>query len=92
MAKASTKDRGYHGRHDRERRRWAPRVNAGLVDCWRCGRPIEPGADWDLGHNEDRTGWEGPEHPRCNRSVGGRNGALVTNAMRSQGVRTSREW
>ena len=95
-----TAERGYDGRHQRERDRWRPRVEAGLVDCHakRCieaTRWIQPGASWDLGHNDDRTGWTGPEHERCNRSAGGRNGALVANARRggkAQGRHTSRDW
>lgn len=87
-----TRARGYGSDHDRERRRWAPRVDAGLVDCTRCHEPIEPGRPWDLGHNEQRTGWSGPEHSRCNRKAGGVNGALVTNASRRPAVRQSREW
>ncbi len=39
--------------------------------CWRCGRPLgpDPGA-LDLGHRDDRTGWSGLEHARCNRQAG----------------------
>ena len=38
--------------HKRDRRMWAIQVNAGGVTCsWPgCGRPIEPGEAWDLGH------------------------------------------
>jgi hypothetical protein len=92
MARPSTYARGYGRGHEEERRRWRPRVDAGLVDCARCRQPIEPGRPWDLGHNEDRTGWSGPEHRHCNREAGGRNGALVANAMRRTAVRQSRDW
>jgi hypothetical protein len=92
MARATTAQRGYGIRHQNERARWAPRVDAGLVDCARCGEPLEPGRPWDLGHNDDRSAWTGPEHRACNRKAGGRNGALVTNAMRTKGTRTSRDW
>lgn len=90
--KAGPRQRGYDGAHDRERARWVPKVNAGLVDCARCGGPIEPGRPWDLGHTDDRSGWSGPEHVTCNRKAGGANGALVTNAMRRTAVRQSRDW
>lgn len=90
--KPGPRQRGYTAAHDRERARWAPKVDAGLVDCARCAQLIEPGRPWDLGHTDDRTGWSGPEHAACNRKAGGRNGARVTNAMRRVGVRTSREW
>lgn len=88
----TTGQRGYGLKHKTERKRWEPHVDAGLVDCARCGDPIEPGRPWDLGHNDDRTDWTGPEHLTCNRRAGGVNGAAVTNAMRSPGVRQSREW
>jgi len=89
----NTTTKGYGIAHQRERQRWALRVDAGLVDCFRCHQPIEPGRPWDLGHTDDRTTWTGPEHLSCNRKAGGSNGALVTNAMRQRDpVRTSRDW
>jgi hypothetical protein len=60
--KRSTTDRGYDGRHKRERARWKPKVERGEIDCARCGEPIQPDEPWDLGHTDDRTGWTGPEH------------------------------
>lgn len=92
MAKSSTAARGYGRAHQQERQRWTPKVDAGLVDCARCHQPIEPGRPWDLGHNDDRSAWSGPEHLTCNRSAGGANGAAVTNAMRREAVRHSRDW
>jgi hypothetical protein len=88
----ATGARGYGRSHKAERDRWSPKVDAGLVDCVRCGDPIEPGRPWDLGHNDERTAWTGPEHRTCNRRAGGINGAAVTNAMRKTGARSSREW
>lgn len=87
-----TRARGYGSDHDRERRRWVPKVDAGLVNCARCHQPIEPGRPWDLGHTEDRTGWQGPEHVVCSRRAGARNGALVRNADRRRTVHVSRQW
>jgi hypothetical protein len=88
----TTGSRGYGLSHKRERSRWKPKVDAGLVNCARCRQPIEPGRPWDLGHTDDRTAWTGPEHTACNRKAGGANGALVTNAARGRTVRTSRAW
>lgn len=88
----TTSSRGYGRDHKAERDRWAPKVDAGLVDCARCGDPLEPGRPWDLGHTDDRSAWTGPEHRTCNRVAGARNGALVTHAIRGSGVRQSREW
>jgi len=59
----TTTQRGYGADHQRLRARLTPDVDAGLVDCWRCGQPIEPGTPWDLGHDDhDRTQYRGPEH------------------------------
>lgn len=54
--------------------------------CWRCGRVLEPGAPFDVGHLDPDGGHElsnlAPECVRCNRSDGGRRGAAITNAQR----------
>ncbi len=88
----STTARGYGTAHQAERARWAPIVEAGGAQCTApiCLEPdrtIAPDDEWDLGHNDDRTGWRGPEHPRCNRAEGGRNGAAAANAKRKTTVR-----
>lgn len=85
--KRNTTQRGYGVKHQRARKAWEPRVNAGGVSCARCGRGIEPGSAWDLGHTADRSGYTGPEHMRCNRSEGARRG----NAMR-RNIPPSRAW
>jgi hypothetical protein len=51
----SPKQRGYGGRHQGLRKRWAPRVARGLVPCARCGLPMEPGEPWDLDHSTTAT-------------------------------------
>jgi hypothetical protein len=62
-SKGNTTARGYGHNHQQLRKWWRPRVDAGLVDCWRCGQPIQPGQPWDLGHDDhDRTQYHGPEH------------------------------
>jgi hypothetical protein len=49
------------------RKDYAATVDAGLVDCWRCGHRIEAGSKWHLGHVDgDPTRIAGPEHVRCN--------------------------
>lgn len=87
----SRQARGYGWQHDQERKRWRPKVDAGLVNCARCGQPIEPGRPWDLGHTDDRTAWTGPEHATCNRRAGAVNGALVSHAGK-HATRSSRQW
>lgn len=67
---ASTVARGYGARHVSLRKRWAKRVNAGGVQCARCGLLIVPGSEWDLGHDDhDRSRYVGPEHAACNRGA-----------------------
>jgi len=68
----STTARGYGAAHQRERAKWKRSVDAGEVNCSRCGQWIQPGAPWDLGHADDRTAYTGPECRRCNRADGGR--------------------
>lgn len=56
----------------RLRRQWKPKVEAGIVNCARCGELIEPGTPWDLGHVDgDKTRYQGPEHLKCNRGTAG---------------------
>lgn len=70
-ARGSRQARGYDAGHDRLRRKWKPKVEAGLVDCARCHRRIRPGQEWALDHTDDRTGYLGPSHATCNNSAGG---------------------
>lgn len=42
--------------------------------CTRCGQPMLPGQDLDLDHFDDRGGYRGFAHARCNRSAGGKLG------------------
>ena len=64
--------RKYGPGHRRLRAQWAPRVEAGLVDCVRCGERILAGEAWDLGHVDGTLSYAGPEHARCNRATAGR--------------------
>lgn len=78
----------YDAAHKRERERWRSTVERGEVDCHavRClmdERRIQPGDEWDLGHDPTGTVWTGPEHAPCNRSEGATRG----NRMRA-GVTT----
>ena len=74
----------YGSVHKAERRRWVPKVRAGLVHCWRCGRLIPPGAKWDLGHLPNGRGRH-PEHIPCNR-------ATMTHLKQQLAQRGSRQW
>ena len=84
-----TAARGYGHTHQRLRAKLAPLVAAGQAACARCGRPIAPGAPWDLGHTADRQSYTGPEHRECNR----RDGAVRGNRARgTRGRSTTLEW
>ncbi len=72
---AKTTARGYGNKHQRERKRLRPIVEAGQAYCTEpiClmgDRWIEPGTLWDLAHNRDTGGHRGPAHIRCNRTEG----------------------
>ena len=74
--RGTARQRGYDADHDAERARWAPLVDSGAVTCARCGQPIAPGESWD--HADDRSGYLGPSHARCNRAAARSNGAAQT--------------
>jgi hypothetical protein len=71
--------RGYGAAHRTVRTRYEALVASGLASCARCGKPIAAGAPFDLDHDDSRGGYIGVSHPRCNRLVGARRGAAVTN-------------
>lgn len=85
----STTQRGYGSSHQTRRKRLAPQVEAGETTCWRCGLPIRPGQQWDLGHSDhDRSQYRGPEHARAkdcpaggNRATKGRQQRRHTGAL-----------
>ncbi len=74
MLRKKSESRRYNDpRHIALRKALDPFVQAGLVDCVRCGEPIPPG-EWDLGHDDHYPQLHsGPEHVRCNRGAPNRN-------------------
>ena len=77
----STRARGYGGEHQALRKPIATLVASGNAVCWRCGRPILPWMQWDLGHDDfDRSIYRGLEHRHCNRS----SAAIRGNRMRGK--------
>ena len=80
----TTTQRGYGSRHQKERAKWKPVVDAGLAHCKQpiClyrNRWIKPGSAWALGHTEDRRSYLGPVHWLCNQRDGARRGAILGN-------------
>lgn len=70
--------RGYGADHRALRARWQARIDAGeLVHCVTCGATLTRQA-WDLGHDEAKSRWIGPQCVPCNRSEGGRRGAAAS--------------
>jgi len=62
--------------------------------CWRCGRMIEVGDEWHLGHVTDRAlgGSDArlaPEHAACSRSAGARLGVVIAR-MRLRAIAAGR--
>ena len=89
-SQGNTTERGYGKPHQKKRADYQKVVDAGAGECWRCGKPINPGDEWQLGHDDhDRSKYRGIECVHCNESTGGRNGAAVTNAKLAM---TVREW
>ncbi len=62
--------------HRRLRAQVASQVRARAARCVRCGGPILPGEEWDLGpvDGAGSRAYSGREHVRCNRAKSGRNG------------------
>jgi hypothetical protein len=81
--------------HKTMRKRLAPVVARGTVECVRCGELIEPGSKWELDHRDDGHGWLGPSHQSCNARAGWEKmvGANGNGALREETPgRWSRRW
>lgn len=81
----STADRGYGADHQRQRAQLAPIADAGRASCAEviCLEPtrqIEAGAAWELAHTQDRSGYHGPAHVRCNQAEASRRGGAIAGA------------
>ena len=69
--RGSPKQRDYGANHQAERER-LKRAGIQNFNCARCGRRFHQLEPFDLGHTDDRNGWSGPEHQRCNRQAAGK--------------------
>lgn len=93
--KQSTTSRGYGTRHQAERKHWTPLVEAGVLDCVRCGYSILPGSRWHLDHADDGVSYLGPAHARCNLKAAARRGNKLMRAKQALDAlpkRRSQEW
>lgn len=90
----STSQRGYGHAHQKLRAsRLADLAARPGQPCGRCGEPMYVGQALDLDHTEDRTGYRGLAHERCNRSAGGRRGGRRSRQRAQPStLRTSRAW
>jgi hypothetical protein len=84
--------RGYDAEPRRRRKALALIVDAGMASCAKCGRWIQPGTPWHLGHTADRTGWTGPEHAACNIRDAAIRANRRSRGLRDRPLRTSRTW
>jgi hypothetical protein len=83
--------RRYGRAHRLVRKKYASIVAAGEANCARCGKPILPGANWDLDHDDEdplQRRYLGPSHRRCNRAVV----THLKEALAPEPTRHSREW
>jgi len=86
--KAKTAARGYGAAHQAKRAKLLAAAYG--QPCARCGRPMLQGQALDLDHSDDRTGYAGFSHRRCNEQAGGRKGARQRVAQREVGKEQSR--
>jgi hypothetical protein len=91
----------YGAAHRKLREQWVPLVAMGTVHCSYpgCGRLIEPGTHWDLGHRYDDAGrplQSMPMHRKCNRNTAHsdkeRDTGTFNKGPSDKGPRTSRIW
>lgn len=71
QARGTRQQRGYGTKHIKERARWARIIAHTDIPCSRCHEPITSTDEWQLDHNDDRTGYLGPSHKGCNLSAAG---------------------
>lgn len=73
--RGTRQERGYDAQHDRARADAEPTVIGKLCarhTLGQCVMPqpmILPGQAWDLDHRDDRNGYIGPSHRKCNRAA-----------------------
>lgn len=86
-------ERGYDSDHESARRALLPFAYGS--PCPLCGQVMELGQPLDLDHTDDRSGYVGMAHARCNRRKGGRKAAARRAERRNRRLpkrRNSRPW
>jgi hypothetical protein len=67
--RGTRQQRGYDAEHDQIRAMLIATYHP-TDPCWRCLEPLGPDPSvLDLGHTDDRTGYQGLEHAACNRGA-----------------------
>lgn len=84
----STTARGYGWPHQQARADAIKRMRDG-TPCTRCGQPMHRAESKliDLDHTDDRAGYRGLAHARCNRQAGQAKGVARRRAKRSRARR-----
>jgi hypothetical protein len=98
-SKDGTAARGYGAEHQAQRKQALAAFIPGQP-CPRCGHSMWPGQALDLDHTDDRAGYHGLAHARCNRSAGARKGNKLRGLRRRVArpdsaelpLITSRQW
>jgi hypothetical protein len=88
-AKASPAARGYDYAHQLARKRLLPHAYG--TPCVRCGHLMQRGQRLHLDHNDQRTGYLGFSHARCNLRAAAREGNRRSR-RKTQAMPTSRAW
>jgi hypothetical protein len=83
--KSPAPERGYDAEHRRLRRELLP--SAYGTPCALCGEVMQQGDALHLDHTEDRSGYRGFAHARCNVLDGARRGGAATRARKLEGTR-----
>lgn len=69
-ARGTREQRGYGYQH-RQAKAADEAATTPENTCPKCGLPLGL-PPWDQGHTDDRQGWQGPTHIRCNRATAAR--------------------
>jgi hypothetical protein len=78
--KTSSAQRGYSNKHRKLRAQLLPYAYG--QPCTRCGRIMLPGQALHLDHTDDRAGYRGFSHAKCNIRAGAIAGARKANRRR----------